>query len=301
MKRLLKNPKGMQSMDKEENLERRISKIRSEIVSNVNENRTGQLLDQIRKSNKKLGFLKTGKQIIIIDRNHAYLDEIMNQVLPEICPQHIISYERHHLPHYAVHDGTVRIYTNLDPESDVLLLQARVKHPCSINEKLLRKSNKYSRPSTFHNKRKSNLRDIYGFIVVVKEPHQVHKYVEKIKNMPCFTLEKFQKHRKTNSYQSEHINLIYTKGSPEMLGLELEVQVTEQKSHNESINAPEQSHDSAYIQEKLGSSHQTDAQIIIVGNSITVPKEYIQARTEQFTVVQIPNKMNQYTLILPEY
>ena len=282
-------------------LETRLASPRQvEIVSNMNSLRTGQLMDSIERANRKLDFLKPRKQVVLVERNHDYLDEIMAKMLPEMCPNHILSYQAHHLPHYVVHDGKVEVYHNLDEHSPVAKVKARVKHPDSIAEKVPRKAYIYGRVSERHDRHKLMIGDVGGAQFIVRTRDDVPTVTRQILSLPFLKLEKFEAHRKSNGYTSDHLNLIYDNGNPAMRGLEIEIQVTDLESHRKSIEDPRQGHETAYGSEKLGSNHHLDGQLVIVGNSVEVPQECNPQRIDGWVVARVHNKIQPYTILVPK-
>ncbi|MBN1544752.1 RelA/SpoT domain-containing protein [Candidatus Woesearchaeota archaeon] len=273
-----------------------------EIVSNMNDLRTGQLMDQIERANRTLNFLSKRRQIVLVERNHDYLDEILTKVLPELCPKHLLSYQNHHLPHYIVRDGKVEIYQNLEPASPVILVKARVKHPCSVAEKVPRKAVYFGRVSERHDNYKLMVGDVLGLEVVVRDSADVDMVVKQILQMPFFKLEHYERHRKNNGYSSDHLNTKYENGNAVMKGLEVEIQVTTLNSHRNSIYNPNQGHDTSYGAEKLGSRHHLgDRQLVIVGNSVDVPEDMcFVKRTDGLLVANVPNPVQKYLLIVPQ-
>jgi hypothetical protein len=270
-----------------------------ELVSNMNGLRTGQLMDSIEKANRRLNFLKPGKQVVLVERNHDYLDEILAKILPELCPNHIVSYQDHHMPHYVVHDGRVEMYHNLDKHSPVAKVKARLKHPDSLAEKVPRKAQEYGRTSERNDKHKLMVGDVGGAEVVVRNRDYVPIVTRQILGLPFLKLEKFEQHRKSNGYMSDHLNLIYENGNPEMRGLEIEIQVTDLESHRKSRKDPKQGHKTVYGAEKLSSNHHLDGQLVIVGNSVEVPQECNPQRVDGWLVAHVPNKIQPYKILVP--
>lgn len=282
-------------------LEKRLMTHRQvELVSNVNSLRTGQLMDMIEKANRRLDFLDVGKRIVLVERNHDYLDEILSKILPEVCPNHLLSYQEHHLPHYVVHDGKVEVYKNQDPESQIVLVKARVKHPDSIAEKVPRKAELFGRVSERHDSYKLMVGDVIGLEVVAKSKEHVPEVTKQILRMPFLNLEKFEQHRKSNGYTSDHLNLIYENGNPEMKGLEIEVQVSDLQNHLASINDPSQGHETSYGAEKLSSKHHLDGQLIIIGNSVKVPESCGPRMAGGLLVAEVNHPFKPYTIIVPK-
>ncbi|MBW2972541.1 RelA/SpoT domain-containing protein [Candidatus Woesearchaeota archaeon] len=281
-------------------LERKLRQARAEVVSNTNWSRTGQIMDELIRADRKLGFLQPGKQTVLVERNHEYLTEILAKMLPEMCPRHLVSYQEHHLPHYVVRDGKVEVYKNLDQDSPIVEIYARVKHPDSAAEKIPRKAVIFGRVSESNDKHKLMIGDIIGLAVVVKETEDVDAVGKQLLQMPFFRLEHYERLRKANGYNSDHYMLVYENGNPQMRGLEIEVQVTDLKSHLNSIHRPEQGHDTAYGKEKLESEHRLDGQLIVVGNSVTVPKGVCEVRRSgNLLVAEIPHLFKPYTLAVP--
>lgn len=290
----------MHSKDCEKPEKRLTPPRRVELVSNMNSLRTGQIMDLIEGANRNLNFLEAGKQTILVERNHDYLDEILEKMLPHLCPNHIVSHQNHHLPHYVVRDGKVEIYRNLDTEPAVTLVKARVKHPDSIAEKVPRKSRAYGRTSERHDRYKLMVGDIIGLEVVVKDKEHVPQVTQDILRMPFLDLEKYESHRKNNGYTSDHMNLVYENGNPEMKGLEIEVQVTDLKSHKASIEDPMQGHETSYGRDKLYSDHHLDGQLIIIGNSVEVPERCRPRRSGDVLVAEVNHQFKPYTIIVPK-
>jgi ppGpp synthetase/RelA/SpoT-type nucleotidyltranferase len=291
----------MNSNDCQELEKRLTTPRRVELVSNMNGLRTGQLMDMIARANRRLDFLEAGKQVILVERNHDYLDEILAKVLPEICPNHLLDHQDHHLPHYVVRDGRVEVYKNLDYESQVALVRARVKHPDSIGEKVPRKAELFGRVSERHDKYKLMVGDIIGLEVVARNKELVPEVTKQILEMPFLKLEHFEQHRKNNGYTSDHLNLVYENGNPEMKGLEIEVQVTDLQSHLASINDPLQGHETSYGAEKLSSRHHLDGQLIIIGNSVEVPAECGPRMADGLLVAEVKHPFKPYTIIVPKH
>gem|GEM_PF-5134117 len=268
----------------------------------MNDLRTGQLMTQIESANRALNFLRPGSQIVLVERNHDYLDEILAKVLPALCPNHLLSYQDHHLPHYIVRDGKVEVYHNLEQASPVVLVKARVKHPCSLAEKVPRKAVYFGRISERHDRNKLMIGDVLGLEVVVRESADVSAVVKQILQMPFFRLEHYEQHRKQNGYSSDHLNIKYENGNAAMNGLEVEIQVTTLKSHKDSTHDPDQGHDTSYGAEKLGSKHYLgDRQLVIVGNSVEVPEDKCSVqRTDGLLVAKVPNPIHPYLLVVPQ-
>jgi ppGpp synthetase/RelA/SpoT-type nucleotidyltranferase len=276
-----------------------------EIVSNMNSLRTGQLMGELEHANRQLAgmgseFLQPRKPIVLVERNHDYLDELLAKVLPELCPSHCVSYQDHHLPHYVVHDGKVEVYKNLNLSSPVVLVRARVKHPCSVAEKVPRKTVYFGRVSERHDSQKLMIGDIIGLEVVTRYKEQVKPVARQILSMPFLKLEHEHRHDKENGYNSNHLNMTYENGNPEMRGLELEVQVTDLQSHLASMNDPKQGHDTSYGAEKLSSRHELNGQLVIFGNSVKIPRGVCEVkRAGRLLVAEIPNKIQPYLLVVP--
>jgi hypothetical protein len=271
-----------------------------ELVSNVNLYRAGQIMGRIEEANKRFGFLKGDEQTVLIERNHKYLEELLGKVLPVLCPRHIVSYSDHHLPHYVVKDGRMETYRNLDTESPVVEVITRLKHPDSIAEKVSRKTAVYGRVSERHNKYKCMVGDIIGFEVVVRRPEDVAGMVRTVLKMPFLKLENYEQHRKANGYNSDHLNVVYENGNAAMRGLELEIQVTAQQNHDYSKTRPEQAHGLAYGASKLGSRHQRLGQLVIFGNSVTVPKDRCEVvETDDLLIAKVMSDIQPYLLVVP--
>ncbi len=281
-----------------QNLETKVGTARTDVVSNMNSLRTGQLMDAIVKADTQLGFLETGKQVVLVERNHNYLEEMLGKVLPKLCPNYLVTFQEHSLSHYTVQDGRVQVYNNLDQASDIVKIKARVKHPDSIAEKVPRKAVYFGRVSEFHDNHKLMVGDIMGFEVVVKDAADVQKAVKKVLELPFLRLEHYGQHRKSNGYTSDHLNLIYENGNRAMRGLEVEVQVTDLNSHLNSINKPGERHGD-YAIEKLESPHHMDGQLVIVGNSVKLPKSCDVKRVDGFLVSRIDNPIQPYTILVP--
>jgi ppGpp synthetase/RelA/SpoT-type nucleotidyltranferase len=270
-----------------------------ELISNMNDLRVNQLMKGLVDADKEARFLKTG-QIVLIERNHNYLEEIMDHVLPELCPSYLITYEDHHMPHHVVYDGKVTMYQNLDQNSDVAFVLARVKHPCSINEKVGRKHAQHKRVSTLHDRRKVNTRDTYGINLVCTDAEAVERVGQKISKMPFLSIEKIEAHRQ--GYTSDHYNVRYHNGNPFLTGLEVEIQVTDLQSHYESIHDPVQAHDEAYKMRIMQQPRKSVGQLVIVGNSITLPDELSRVETSQYIIVpEVPSSIQRYTLVIPKH
>lgn len=277
----------------------------AKVVSNMNNLRTGQMMDWMEAANRELeargtGFLDVNRGIVLAERNPEYLHEILAKLLPDFCPNHIVSHQNHHLPHYVVRDGRIEVYNNLDESSSVVLVQTRVKHPCSLAEKISRKSEYFGRLSEFHNKHRLMVGDVIGIEIVVKTEEDILAVGRQLLALPYFRLEHFEDHRKANGYTADHYNFTYSNGNPMMRGLELEVQVTDMKSYLASTNDPEQGHDTAYGAEKLGSKHRlpNGRQLIIFGNSVQVPQSIPVKKAGGLLVAQI-HGLQEYTLVMP--
>jgi hypothetical protein len=279
---------------------------KAEVVSNMNDLRTGQLMDMIEAANREVarsgaGFLKPGKRIILAERNPEYLEEILAKMLPVFCPRHLVSYQEHHLPHYVVHDGRVELYKNLDTNSPVAFVQARVKHPCSLAEKVSRKAEYFGRISEFHKRQKLMVGDVIGIKIVVGTEGDIGLVGGQLLALPYLRLEHFEKQRKENGFRANQYNMTYDNGNSVMKGLELEVQVTDRESHYNSIYDPKQGHDTAYGAEKLGSPHRlpADRQLVIVGNSVNIPRGICDVRRAGGLLAAQIEGLQPYTLIVP--
>jgi len=283
---------------KSSGLERRLV-LQSDVVSNVNDLRTGQLMEQIVKADRLLHFLVPGKRIVLVERNHQYLEEMLGKITKEFCPNNTVSYEQHSQPHYVVQDGQVKVYTNQDITSKVACVLGRVKHPDSLVEKILRKAQQYGRVSERNDLRKLMINDGYGIAAVAKRKEDIPELVDRIANLPYLRMEHYQKHRKRNGYISDHLNMTYNNGNPAMRGIEIEIQVTDLESHSNSTSKPEQDHDTTYGDEKLACEHHVDGQIVIVGNHIQVPGLCRIQHGDGINVVYVPNDMKPYKLIVP--
>lgn len=273
-----------------------------ELVSNMNELRSGQLMDAMIKIDRESRILDLRKQIVLVERNPAHLDEVLNKMLPELCPRHTTITKNHHLPHYVVYDGKIDTYHNLD-ESEILGIYGRMKHPCSIGEKLPRKAAHFGRVSEGHNKYKLMMNDMIGLEIVVKKETDIPNVLRKVLNLPYLTLEHLENHKKSNKYTSTHANMKYNNGNPAMKGLEIEIQITDKESKYRSQHDPAQGHDSAYGREKLGSRRKFEGQLVIFGgenDTIQVPDWCEQRRVDGFLVAKVPNKLQSYTLVLPQ-
>jgi hypothetical protein len=290
----------------QEGLEKKILQARAaEVVSNMNDLRTDQMVRLMEAANRELeqkgkGFLDPARRIVLAERNPEYLQEILAKMLPEFCPNHLVSYENHHLPHYVVRDGRVETYTNLDGLSTVVLVQARVKHPCSLAEKIPRKAQYFGRVSEFHNKHKLMVGDVIGVELVVRTEEDVDVVGRQLLALPYFKLEHFEAHRKPNGYTADHYNMTYSNGNPMMRGLELEVQVTDMKNYLASKHDQKQGHETAYGAEKLASPHKMPdgKQLVIFGNSVQIPQCIPVKKTGGLLVAQI-NGVQEYTLVVP--
>jgi len=283
-------------------LERKLRRERSDsVVSNTNALRTGQLMDLIEQANSKLNFLLPDRRIVLVERNHDHLEEMMAKVLGRLTPNYVHTSLDHHMQHYVVHDGKIDVYTNLDAASPIVKVKARVKHPDSIAEKVPRKAEYFGRISEYHDKSKLMVGDVLGFEVVVRDQKDVEAVKKNVLALPFFRLEHEESHRKSNGYTSDHLNLKYENGNQAMRGLEVEVQVTDLKSHTNSLYNPEQDHDTAYAQDKLMSRHNLDGQLIIVGNAVKIPKNLAAHLTDELVISEVPNVIQPYTLVLPRY
>jgi hypothetical protein len=271
----------------------------SDVVSNVNLYRTGQLMEEVLRADKMHSFLKPGKRIVLAERNHQYLEEILDKLTSVFCPRNIVTYEEHNLPHYIVKDGQIKAYHNLDEHSPVAQLLGRVKHPDSLVEKILRKNVQYGRVCERNNLTKLMINDCYGAMINTKYKSQIGEVVETLLKIPFLKLEHYQSHRKGNGYSAEHINAKYNNGNPAMRGIEIEIQVTDIKSYQNSITMPEQGHDTSYGQEKLASDHNLDGQIVVVGNHISLPDRCRTRHCDGFTIAEVPNSMHPYILVVP--
>jgi ppGpp synthetase/RelA/SpoT-type nucleotidyltranferase len=281
-------------------LEARVRLARPEVVSNMNDLRTGQLMGLIEAANREKAFLQSGKRIILAERNPEYLNEILAKILPEFCPNNLFSYQNHHLPHYTVRDGRVETYTNLDASSPVAMVQARVKHPCSLAEKVSRKAEYFGRVSEYHDRHKLMVGDVTGLELGARRPEDVPEVSRRLLALPYLKLEHFESHRKKNGYTSDHFNFRYENGNPLMKGLEIEVQVTDMNSHRASIEDDKQGHDTSYGAEKLASKHRLpDAnQLIVFGNSVEVPQSVGVQQAGELLVARIKGPQ-EYLLVVP--
>jgi hypothetical protein len=83
-----------------------------------------------------------------------------------------------------------------------------------------------------------------------------------------------------------------------MRGLEVEIQVTDLASHNASKYKPEQGHETAYGKEKLASKRDLRGrQLIIVGNSVQIPRHVQIIETNVARIAKVPNPIQPYTLV----
>jgi hypothetical protein len=282
-----------------ERLEAKVDHV-GKVVSNMNGLRTGQIMDSLERADRQLGILQPGKDIVLVDRNPEYLEEIMAKVLPELCPKYIVTSQDHHLPHYVVYDGKLTMYTNLDRNSPIAMIISRPKHPCSAAEKVARKTAYFGRVCERHDRHKLMIGDIMGFEVIVREPKDVAGVMAQVLGLPFFKLEHYESHNRTNGYSAEHANLIYKNGNPFMRGLEVEVQVTDLQSHIDSKTRPEQAHHIGYGDKKLASTHNLGKrQLVIVGNHIAIPEWLPVMETEEARIVRVPNPIQPYTLVMP--
>jgi hypothetical protein len=282
-----------------ERLEAKVDHV-GKVVSNMNGLRTGQIMDSLERADRQLGILQPGKDLVIIDRDPGYLEEIMAKVLREMCPKHIVTQQNHHLPHYVVYDGKLTMYTNLDQDSPIAMIISRPKHPCSAAEKVARKNAYFGRVCERHDRHKLMIGDIMGFEVIVRKPKDVAGAMAQVLELPFFKLEHYERHEEANGYSAEHANLVYKNGNPFMQGLEVEVQVTDLQSHIDSKTKPEQAHHIGYGAKKLGSTHNLgDRQLIIVGNHVAIPEWLPVMETEEARIVRVPNKIQPYTLVMP--
>ncbi|MFC1741040.1 hypothetical protein ACFL3V_00700 [Nanoarchaeota archaeon] len=277
--------------------------MQAEIVSNVNGLRTGQLMDLLVKADKRLNFLKPGKQVTLIERNQGYLDEIMHKVTSSLCPRYLVVLSDYSQPHHLLGGSNVRTYHNLD-DSGIVKINARVKGTDSAAEKTARKIAQYDRVSESHDRNKLMVGDILGLEVVVKGPPDAPEYVaEAVKQflvMPFLRLEKFEQHRKSGGYTSTHLNMVYSNGNPYMRGLELEVQVTDLQSQQDSKTKPGQRHSEDYgFGSKLRCAHALPGQLVFFGNSVDLKSMNVR-EAEGLLVAKVPGKVVDYTLVVPK-
>ncbi len=280
-----------------------------ELVSNVCGLRIGQLEDALRNAERELAkkgkrFLQTGVPKIILERNQDHLKEITDKILAIVAPDYVASSYNHLMQHYAVKDGRINQYVNLDLTSPVVEIYARMKHPCSLAEKAGRNGSRFGRISESYNKTRFMVGDILGMEIVVGDESGISYARKKILGMPCFTIEHEQDHAKSNGYRAKHLNLLYANGNPLTRWLEVEVQITTADNHRQSKEDATQSHDVAYANEKLAKPRTLlGHQLVIVGNSVKVDRDKMNVLdTEEFMIVpKVPNIVQKYTLVVPRH
>jgi ppGpp synthetase/RelA/SpoT-type nucleotidyltranferase len=278
-------------------MQARASDLQADVVSNMNALRTGQMIDRIVRADKRVGVLSRGG-IVLLERNQEYLDEIMQKISKEFCPNSLVTWHDYSRPHHLVRGAKVQVYHSLD-DTDVVRVYCRVKGAPSSGEKTSRKLAKYGRVSEFHDRNKLMLGDVIGMELVCADEEAVYKTVQKVLRLPFLTLEKRDDHAKEGGYRSTHLNMTYSNGNPLMRGLEIEIQVNTVHAHEDSKTQPGQAHRGDYGKEKLNSPRKEVGQLVMYGNSVELPKDmYWVKRADGLLLAKVPDPIQPYILVV---
>lgn len=276
----------------------RAADLQAGVISNVNDLRTGQLMDQIMRADKALGFLTTGN-IVLVERNQEYLDEIMRKLSVAFFPNHSIEWMDYSRPHHLVRGAKVQRYTNLD-DGDVLQAYSRVKGVPSTAEKISRKITKKGRLGHAHDRNQLMVRDLLGAELTCSDEEAVNRTVGRLLQLPYLRLEKFEDWRKPGGYTSTHLNMTYSNGNPQMRGLEIEIQINTLDAHRRSKTEHSQAHSGPYGKEKLSSPRKDVPQLVMYGNSVELPEDrFWTRRHDGLLVAKVPDSIQPYILVVP--
>ncbi|MBW2964311.1 hypothetical protein KY363_02530 [Candidatus Woesearchaeota archaeon] len=278
----------------------RAADLQADVISNVNDLRTGQLMDQIVRADKALGFLRPGN-IVLVERNQEYLDEIMRKLAREFFPNHTIEWMDYSRPHHLVRGAKVQRYTNLD-DGDVCRAYSRVKGVPSTGEKCSRKVSKKGRIGHASDRFQIMVRDVFGAELDCIDEEAVYRTANRLMQLPYLTLEKFEDWHKPGGYTSTHLNMTYSNGNPFMRGLEIEIQVNTLDAHRRSKKEPSQAHSGPYGKEKLASRRKQLPQLVMYGNSVELPEDrFWTRRHDGLLVAKVPDAIQPYILLVPDH
>ena len=248
---------------------------RLDVVSNVASDRLEQIMMQLARDK----ILEKGKRLIVLERNPVHLNEIVQQFLG-LIPRHIHRTTHVLQQHYRVSDGQVNYYLNLDELSDVEMVIARAKHPCSVYEKEIRRIADWRRINDigeFANQCKTITTDAYGITLVTRSDRTgevIDRVIHKILSMQNLELVDLEKHDKNSGYKSNHLVVRYSSDNKETNGLLVEVQVHDIESEILHKNGTGQAH-RIYGAGKLKQDHLVppDTQVVIYGGGVVIPDD----------------------------
>lgn len=114
---------------------------RGEIISNVNSLRLERLLKVVEDTDRKQGFLKSQKNLLLVERNSKIMYDFMKEFLDFFMPDYESCVWRKvpHLPHHKIGGPSIVTYMNTDwQEFEPVKVISRIKGCDSIAEKIAR-------------------------------------------------------------------------------------------------------------------------------------------------------------------
>lgn len=261
------------------------------VYSNLNLPYLEEWLDKLKHMDKKGCFLEPNKNLVVVDLNKEYLDQVISQLFPNYISQakhskkEIIPFP-HHTQQYFLD-----VYEATD-NSLIKKIYARVKGRDSLTEKLTRQyaaKGKMGLPADSDLPFHIGAKDGNGFALVAKDKESRDELEKKVCSHPFLEILKREKH--SGKYNAIHYNFIWKKNTAVPAGMVFEVQFEIEKEYHENRKGGN-GHLSHYLYdcEKLRKDHeQGPNQIIILQKNGCI--------SEEPTPINLKNKYVSYTLI----